>query len=106
MLRHRGGAIRRNVVAFSENCSAASGLLVVSILVANAGADQTNGAKRIELYGMSKIRTFGDGLTNLGGSLRRRRLEIVWISHIGSQAFSNEFPIYGFAVIAEVFRLE
>src|SRR5713101_5677744 len=73
------------ITSFSENCRAAgAGLLVVSILTANAGADQTNGAERVELYGVLKIRIFVDGLTNLCGGRRRDRLEIVWISHIGS----------------------
>src|SRR5258708_229159 len=81
-------------------------LLVVAILTASTSADDANSAKRIELYGVLEIRIVVHGLTKLGRCLRRRRLEIVWISHIGSQAFSNQFPIYGVAVIAEVFRLE
>jgi hypothetical protein len=50
-------------------------LLVVPILTASTSADDANRAERIELYGASQIWTFGDGLTNLGGSLRRRCLK-------------------------------
>ena len=70
--------------AFSETATARAGLLVVSILTASAGAGQTNSAKRIELYDFPEIRAVVDNCTKLGRGRRRHRLEIVWISHVGS----------------------
>src|SRR5262249_22356915 len=92
--RNRGGAHgcdalegthSRCMIAWSWNCRAGErGLLVVPILTANAGADQTRSEERIELYGIPKIPILVDRRANPGCGRRRRRLEIVWISHIGS----------------------
>src|SRR6266436_2473851 len=100
--RTRGALLLRSL----RTAMPRAGLLVVAILAANAGADQTKSAKRIELYDFLKKRALVDGLTNLDGGLRRHRLEIVWISHVGSQALGNEFYIYNIiTAIAEVLRL-
>ena len=60
------------------------GLLVVAILIANAGADQAKRAERIKLYDFLKIPVLIDGCTKLGSGFWRHRFEIVWISHVRS----------------------
>src|SRR5215467_1602413 len=94
----RAGAIRPEIIHRRHCQSARTGrenaLVVVSVLIANASTDQAGSAERIELNNFLEIRAFIDECTDFGCSPRRHRLEVIRISHIGSQTLGNELRIY------------
>src|SRR5579871_2040392 len=80
-------------------------LLIVSILIVRAGADQAGSTERIELYDALERALSTGGLADLRRRPRRDHFEIVRIRQIRSDPFGNEFTVYLVLGVAKVFGL-